>query len=64
MWYHLREIFRYVELPKKRIEMFPTKTQRGGNWLNEPEQMKQLIIKMYGKLYEKLNNFPEIWLNE
>ena len=60
MWENLEEIFDFLKLPKSKIINFPKKETRASNWKDEAPEIVDGLEKIYGDLYQKLSNLPDI----
>lgn len=54
------QISEFLNIPKGYLEY----KNRKSDWTNEPENIKNLLYKMYNKFHEKILEFPEIIVKE
>jgi hypothetical protein len=60
LWNYLPEIFDYLQLPQSEIKNFPSNKKRSSNWQEEPEHVQQKLLKIYGKLHEKITRHEDV----
>jgi hypothetical protein len=60
LWDHLTEIFDFLNLPHSEIEKFPPCKKRSSNWQDEPKHIQKKLFEVYGKLYNKIIEHPDI----
>ncbi len=60
MYDHIGEILDFCGLKSFPVEKFPKYKQRTTNWLDQPEPIKERLVKLYGSLDEYINQLPDI----
>ena len=62
LWDHLPELAEFLGIPVGEMKDFPPYHKRETSWLNEPEDIRNRLFRIYGGLAEEINNFDDIKL--
>jgi hypothetical protein len=60
IWYHLEEIFDFLEISRLELKKFPPKKKRNSSFDSLTEEQKEKFKSIYSALDEKINNTPNL----